>query len=511
MKKVIFGVIGLTFLAKIFGFFREILLSYYFGASGISDAYLISQTIPGTIFQFVGTGLTTCFIPVFLKVQLQKGKKEADRLTNSVISVVLFFSTAVIVLVWLFTKPIVSVFAAGFEGQTLSYAILFTRISILSLYLSTIIYVFTSYLQSQNSFWIVAFAAIPNSIVVMLSIVMAAKVNIVILSIGSVCAIAIQLAVMWPSVWRLGLRLKYCFDWKSGYIPEIFRLMGPVIVGVSVNQMNVLIDRTVASTLSAGGISALIYADSLIMFVQGAFSQTIATVYYPSLTRLAEDNDLEGLKSYINQAISVLVLLLCPITVGTMLLAPDIISILYGRGAFDTTALQMTSTALFCYAFGILGGGIREILSRVFYSFHDTKTPMKNATFGMVLNIVLNLLLSRVFGIGGLALATSISASFIAILLWCKLKQKIGRIASKEYTIQLFKIVVSSGLMGMAVFFVKRLLANNISQYLLFVICVLVGVLFFGVAAVLLRVNAVQEVMKVMGLRKKETYEINSK
>lgn len=504
MKRIIFGVIGLTFLAKIFGFFREILLSYYFGASGISDAYLISQTIPGTIFQFVGTGLTTCFIPVFLKVQNQKGKQEADRLTNGVITMVLLFSTIVIGVIWLFTEEIVGIFAAGFEGETLSYACLFTRISVLSLYFSAIIYVFTSYLQAQNAFWIVAFAAIPNSIVVMLSIVAASKLSVVVLSIGSVCAIAIQLLIMWPSVWRLGFRIKGYLDWKNGYIKEILGLMLPVIIGVSVNQMNVLIDRTIASMISTGGISALTYADSLIMFVQGAFSQTIATVYYPALTRMVEDKDCNGLKVYIEQAVSILALALCPIMVGIVVLSSSIIKILYGRGAFDGVAIQMTSIVLFFYAFGILGSGAREILSRVFYSFHDTKTPMINAAFGMLINIILNVLLSKILGIGGLALATSISATFIAILLWRKLKQQIGTFITRESIKQLIKIIFASALMGIVVYGVKSILDNQINEILIFVICVLVGVLVYVMTAVLLRVTAMQDIFKMAAIRTKK-------
>lgn len=502
MKKIIFGVIGLTFLAKIFGFLREILLSYYFGASGISDAYLISQTIPGTIFQFVGVGLTTCFIPVFLKVLSQKGKKEADELTNQVISIVLLFSTVVIVLVWAFTRQIVGVFAAGFEGATLNYAITFTRISVLSLYLSAIVYVFTSYLQAQNRFWIVAFAAIPNSLVIMLSIVLASKLHVMFLNIGSVCAIAVQLAVIGTSIGKLDFKLRIKGGWKSEPVSEIFRLLLPVMVGVSVNEINVLVDRTLASMLSEGAISALMYANSLILFVQGAFSQTVASVYYPTLTRMAEENQVWELKSYLAQAIRTLALLLCPITVGVMLLAKDIVQILYGRGAFDANALQMTSAALFFYAIGIVGSGLREIFSRFFYAFHDTKTPMKNATLGFLLNIVLNFLLSKLLGIGGLALSTSIASIFTAILLWVKIRRRIGKVMSLREVGQLLKIVCISMVMGVAVMVTHNLLFARVNQFVLFVVCVLCGILVYGVGALICRIDAVYDIIKGFGTKK---------
>ena len=146
------------------GFFRELILSYYFGATGISDAYLISQTIPGTIFQFVGTGLTTCFVPIYFKILKDKGKEKVDEFTNKILSLVLLFSTVVIILVFVDTKFLIKLFASGFEGETLKYAIIFTRIGILGLYFSTLIYVYNSYLQANEIFVPTAFSAIPNSV-----------------------------------------------------------------------------------------------------------------------------------------------------------------------------------------------------------------------------------------------------------------------------------------------------------------------------------------------------------
>ena len=142
--RAISSVVIFTLIAKLLGFFREVILSYFFGATGISDAYLISQNIPGTIFQFVGTGLTTCFIPVFFQVLNKDGKKKADIFTNTLVTIVLLFSTVVIILIWIFTPQVVKAFASGFTGDTLWYAVWFTRIGVLSLYLSTIIYIYGS-------------------------------------------------------------------------------------------------------------------------------------------------------------------------------------------------------------------------------------------------------------------------------------------------------------------------------------------------------------------------------
>lgn len=450
MKKAVYHVMLITIVAKLLGFGREILLSYYFGASGISDAYLISQTIPGTIFQFVGTGLATSFIPVYLKIKMSKGDQRADAFTNTVLSAILVFSTAVILGVCFFTDPLIKIFASGFQGQTLDYAVLFTRIGIFSLYFSAAIYVFTSYLQANESFAMVSFIAIPNSIVVMAAIALGAKWNLLALPIGSLFAVLIQVILLWFSMKKKKYRLKLNWDFRDSYVKEILLLMVPVVVGVSVNQINVLVDRTIASQIAVGGISALMYADSLIMFVQGIFSQSVATVYYPSITKLAEEKEEEKLKEILQEALDSIVFILLPIMAGCIILSKGIVHMLYGRGAFDEQAVALTGTALACYGVGILGYGIREMLSRIFYAYHDTKTPMRNAMIGMGLNIFMNITFSFYMGIGGLALATSLSSVITAVLLYLAVKKRFGNILTGKNKREYGKM--SGATLGMGIF-----------------------------------------------------------
>lgn len=451
MKKAVYSVMVITVAAKILGFGREILLSYYFGASGISDAYLISQTIPGTIFLFVGTGLATSFIPVYMKIKNQNGIREADSFTNTILTLILVFSTIVVLMTWLFTKPLVKLFANGFVGQTLDYAAMFTRIGILSLYFSAMTYVFNSYLQANGFFSIVAFVAIPNSIVIMLAIVFGAKGHVILLAIGSLLAVFIQLLILWWAVNKQGFRVKLNCDFFDSHVKEIVRLMIPVILGVSVNQINVLIDRTIASRIATGGISALMYADSLIMFVQGVFSQSVSTVYYPSITKLVEEKKENEVKTLVNDALGSMAFILVPIMMGCIILGIGIVRILYGRGEFSEDAVNMTGQALSLYGVGIVGYGFRETLSRVFYAYHDTKTPMLNATIGMVLNIILNIILSELMGIGGLALATSVSSITTAYVLYIHLKKSMGEILDIKMKKDLFKMIVAASVMGVAV------------------------------------------------------------
>ncbi|AVO74465.1 integral membrane protein MviN [Megasphaera elsdenii DSM 20460] len=418
MSKAISGVILFTLIAKILGFLREVTLSYYFGATGISDAYLISQTIPGTLFQFVGTGLTTCFIPIYYKLLNQDGDNKANYFTNAIITLVLSFSTAIIILIWIFTPTIVKLFAMGFNGDTLYYACQFTRIGVLSLYFSTFIYVYNSYLQANNIFTPTAFAAIPNSIFIILSIILGSFFNIWILSIGSTLAVGVQLLFLFYPIHKLRFHFHFNFNWKDDSVREFFCLLGPVIIGVSVNELNTLVDRTLASQISVGGISSLTYANSLIMLIQGGIVQPIATVCYPKITHYISIRDSKSAKNIVEQTLNFTLTLLIPLTLGLIVYKYIIVDSLFGRGAFDQTAIHMTSSALFFYSFGIIFVGIREILSRFYYSHSNTIIPVRNAIFGVIINIIFNIVFSRFWGISGLALATSLSAWITAILLW---------------------------------------------------------------------------------------------
>lgn len=486
MKKAVYNVMLITIIAKILGFGREILLSYFYGASGISDAYLISQTIPGTIFQFVGTGLATSFIPVYMKVKNEQGNEKSDYFTNTVTTAVLIFSTVVMVAVCLFTEPIVKLFAKGFTGQTLQYAIVFTRMGILSLLFSAMIYVFNSYLQANGVFSIVAFVAIPNSILIMVSIVLGAKIHLLALPIGSLLAVFAQLLILWPAMMKKNYHLRPNCGFRDPYVKEVIYLMIPVVIGVSVNQINVLVDRTIASQVAVGGISALIYADSLILFVQGIFSQSIATVYYPPITELAETKKTEELKGLINEALGSMAFILMPVMIGCIVLGTGIVRMLYGRGAFDAEAIRLTGTALSFYGVGIVGYGFREILSRVFYAYHDTKTPMLNAMAGMAINIVLNLTLSRVLGIGGLALATSVSSIVTAVLLYIHLKKRIGNVFYHKMIREFLKMFLSSLIMGVIVWLSYNFVEGQLGYFAGVAASIVIGIIvYFGLAKVL--------------------------
>ncbi len=477
MKKTALIIMLITISSKVFGFVRDIMLSYFYGASNISDVYLISTTIPLVIFSFIGTGISTGYIPMYSNIERNQGEAEANRFTNNLINILLALCSVLIIFGLLFTDQIVKVFASGFSGDTLILAVQFTRIALLGIYFSGIIYIFSGFLQLKGNYFIPALIGFPFNFFIILSIIISSNTSIFVLSVGSVIAVAAQLLLMLPFIYKKGYRHKLVFDIHDKNIKNMTYIALPVIIGMSVNQINVLVDRTIASLIQVGGISALNYANRLNGFVQGIFVLSMTTVMYPLISKMAAENNILGLKKSLKESIGSINLLVLPATIGCLIFAEPIVKLLFGRGAFDAHAISTTSQALFFYSIGMIGYGHREVLSRAFYSLQDTKTPMFNAAIAVILNIILNIVLSRYMGIGGLALATSISAIFCTVLLFISLRKKIGSFGMKSISISFIKILCASLVMGL----MAKLLYNYLTVFISPTLSLLISI---GIGAV---------------------------
>ena len=273
----------------------------------------------------------------------------------------------------------------------------------------------------------------------------------------------------------------------------------PLIIGASVNEINIIVDKTIASNIAVGAISTLNYAKILSNSIVSLFVATVVTVIYPSISRMAAKDNLIGLKATVGGAINSIMILIIPATFGLMLYSYPITKLIYARGAFSTQALDMTSGALFYYSIGIFGYALRHVLFKVFYAMQDTKTPMINGSIAVSLNIVLNIILSRFMGVNGLALATSISALVSVFLLFISLRKKIGQLGLKNISYTFLKIFLASAFMGIisrasySLFGVE----SNISL----VLAILVGVLSYLIIIYNMRIKEVDNAVK--GLKNK--------
>lgn len=495
MKKTVIILMLLTVTSKILGFTRDITLSYFYGASIISDVYLISLAIPTVIFAIIGKGISTGFIPMYIHIESNRGTERANHFTNNIVNIVIVLCTIILIFGVLFTEPIVKLFASGFEGETLSLAVNFTRITLAGIYFIGLNYVFSAFLQTKEVFIIPAFIGLPANVIMIGSFFFSSQSNLYVLALGSLIAVGSQFLFISFYGYRNNFRYRPSLDIKNRDIKKMSYLALPAILGSSVAQINILVDKTIASRIAEGGISALNYASTLNLFVIGIIVTSIITVLFPKITKLAEEKNIVKMKKTLSYAINAVNLFILPSTVGYMIFAEPIVLLLFGRGEFDAHALSMTSYALFFYSIGLVGVSLKEILSNAFFSLHDTKTPTIISTIAVAMNIILNFILSRYLGLGGLALATSISAIVGSLLLLFSLRRRIGSIGLHTMLWTVSKIMLASFVMGVLSKLAYSFLINNFSISISLLLAICLGILVYSTLVYFMKIDEVNMIV----------------
>ncbi len=502
VAKAAVGLMAVTLIAKFLGFGRELALATAYGASGTSDAFLVAMNIPAVIFTAIGTSLGTAFIPLYCDVDSKLGEREANKFTNNVFNIVVLICLAFSVIGALFTPQIVKLFAVGFKGETLAQAIYFTRIMLLGMAFLGMSYIMMAYLQVKENFTIPGLMPVPYNMFIILAILISVKVSPYLLPWGALIGLLFQFLFQLPFAMKKGFRYRPYINLKDEYLKKMLWLVGPVLIGVAVNQINTIVDRTIASTLVEGSISALNYANKLNQFVMGMFIVSISSVIYPMLSKLSSENNKEKFNKSISTSVNAVVLIVIPISVGAIILANPIVKLLFQRGEFDARATQMTAIALMFYSVGMIGFGLRDILGKVFYSLKDTKTPMINGVIAMGLNIVLNISFVKFTNmqLAGLAFATSISALVTIALLFISLRRKIGPFGGKSIALVMIKSMVSAALMAVVALFVYNTIGSilgsgSIQEIITLAASVGMGALVYAISIILLKVSEVNLIL----------------
>lgn len=447
--------------SKITGFFRDIVLAQTFGAGKITDAYLTALNIPVVLFDGISAALGTTFIPIYFKIKSSKGQDEVNKFTSNILNIVIIISFVFVLLGIIFAPYIVKIFAVGFKGDVFDLTVSYSKILIFSMIFIAINGLISSYLVASGNVYISGAITIPFNIFVIVSIIFAATTESYAMVYGTLIAYIAQLLFQIPLLIKKGYKHKLTINLKDENIKQILFLVIPVFLGSYINQINAVVNRTLASTLDSGSITALNYANKLNMFAVGVIAVAISTIMYPILSKLASEGNKKLFKRNLSKSINMIVIIMLPIMVIMTTFSNEIVKILFEEGSFNSHDTYLTSTALFFYSIGILAYALKELLAKSFYSLQDTKTPVRNATISVVINIIFSIILVRVMGIGGLALASTISATVTTILLLISLRKKIGKIGFSYILTTFIKVSISSIIM----YIIMRFAYNSIFAY----------------------------------------------
>nr|HID59824.1 murein biosynthesis integral membrane protein MurJ [Desulfobacterales bacterium] len=444
-----------TLVSRIFGFVRDVVIAWFFGAGLTADAFFVAFRIPNLLRRLFAEGsLTVSFIPIFSEYLTRNGKEEAFRLARSACVVLSLFLTVVTLLGILLAPIIVHVIAPGFSetSEKLALTVILTRIMFPYIFFIAMVALFMGILNAMGHFAAPALAPVLLNLAMIASVFLVSpfmEQPVIGLAIGVIIGGCLQLALQFPFLFQKGFRFRGSYHLFHPAIKRIAALMGPSVFGAAVYQLNIFIGTLLASLLPEGSVSYLYYADRLVQFPLGVFAIALATAVLPVLSREAALNDIEGLKNTFSFALRLVFFISIPATVGLIVLKDHIVRLLFERGAFNSLATHMTSEALLYYALGLWSFSAVRILVSMFYSLQDARTPVKTAVISLFVNIVLSILLMGPMRHAGLALATSLSSMVNLSLMIAALKRRFNRIGFKDILHSMLKSITSSIVMGL--------------------------------------------------------------
>jgi putative peptidoglycan lipid II flippase len=461
-------------LSRILGLLRDRLLAGKFGAGDSLDIYFSAFSLPDLIYTILIMGaISSAFIPIFAHY-FKKDEKDAWQLTgglfNWVVIILIFFAGIFII----FAPQVVSIIAPGFSGAKKEMTVVLTRIMFLSPILLGMSSILSGVLQYFHRFFIYSLAPIIYNLGIIFGIVfLVPRMGIVGLAWGVVLGAFLHLCIQLPSAIYSGFRFKGVLRFHQG-IKKILKLTIPRTIGLAGSQINDVIIMAIASGLTAGSIAIFNLANNLQYVPIGIIGISFATAVFPRLAESSAEENKEKFFSNFSLAFNQILYFVLPITAMIFVLRAQIIRLILGTGQFGWTDTRLTAAALGLFAISVFAQSLIPLISRAFYSLHDTKTPVLISLTSIVFNVILSFALVFILKINnaltlfftntlklggiknlavlGLPLAFSISNIFNFVVLMKYFNKKIGTWNYKPILSSVYKIIISCILMMLVVY-----------------------------------------------------------
>ena len=444
---------GATAGSRILGLLREIIVRRYFGVEGSINAFTVAFAVPNLVRSLVADqALSGAFVPVFSGL-LERGERaRAWRVASSVFFLLLLGLSAITAAFMLAAPWIMRPF--GYDGADEDLVVNLSRVLFPTVLLLGLSGVVVGILNSYEHFTVPALSPIAWNLVIIAAVVIgvpeaaSTTTELYILAGGVLLGTVVQ--VLLPLPWLTGLdgRLRVVIDWREPAVRRIFVLMLPIAVGLGLINFNLLVDvffaaRFVDPELAPASIDA---AFRIYMLPQGIFSVAIATVLFPSLSRLAARGDMSGFLETVSLGLRQIGFMLIPASAVSAVLAVPMTRVLYERGAFTPDQTTVVASCLAGFALGLTFNGTMLMLNRAFFSVQSPWIPSWIALGCLVLNGGLDAALYRV-GVWGIPLATAIVNIAGTIALAIVLRRRLGSLHGSAILRSYALIVVASAVM----------------------------------------------------------------
>jgi putative peptidoglycan lipid II flippase len=450
------GIISLAVMcSRLLGLAREQIFAALFGGGRAMDAFTVAFRTPNLLRDLFAEGaLSTAFVTVFSRTIARRGDAAAWQLANKVVSLTAMFLTVLALLGMLIAPWLVALFAPGFDADKAALTVTLARIMYPFIVLVSLAALVMGLLNAKNVFGMPAMASsFFNLGSIAGGVILGYWLDphfgpraVMGLAVGTLIGGALQLAVQLPSLGRVGYHFRADFGWRDAGIRDILRLMGPSVIAASSTQVNVLINSMFASTLGDGPIFWLAIAFRLMQLPLGLFGVALGTVTLPLLARVAALGDLTTFRSELARGMRLAFILTIPATIGLVLLAEPIISVLYQHGRFTAFDAAQAAGALRFYAIGLAGYAALKVLVNAFYALDRRRTPMLISFIAVGVNLLLNWIFTFRLGWGhrGLAFSTGCVATINFLILYVLMRRQLGTLHTRRMAAMLGKVLLAA-------------------------------------------------------------------
>jgi putative peptidoglycan lipid II flippase len=449
-----------TGISRIVGLGREIVAASFFGTRGPASAFTIAFQIPNLVSNlFANAALSAAFVPVFTDLLQQGRRKEAFRLASSLFWILLivlgavtaFFILAAGLIMPLFTG---NTFSSPLNALTVGLSqILFPVVLILGLN-----GLLVGVLQSYDHFTIPAISpAVWNVVIIVLLVVLRPHFHggvengdqVYAYAIAILVATVVQLLMALGALGRIDFRLQVSIDWHDPRIRQVLVLMLPVTIGLGIVNLDQLINSVFGTLVSKEAPRAIDNAFRIYMLPQGLFSVAVATVLFPTLSRMASSRDVGGMRRAVGIGMRQINLLLIPAATFMIVLPTPIVRLVFQRGQFGPHSTHLVSIALFWFAFSLPFGGVNLLLTRTFFAVQRPWIPTRLAAMNIVVDVVVSIGLYKPLGIAGLIIGTVAANAVMTALQLQRLRVGFnGRLEGAQTTMITARIAVASVLLA---------------------------------------------------------------
>jgi len=447
-----------TGLSRILGLVREVVAAYYFGAQGKINAFTVAFQVPNLVRSLLAdAALSSAFVPVFSELLEKGNRRRAWRVASSLFWLMLLGLGALSALLILLAPWIMKPF--GNPGGDAALAVGLSRVLFPIVALLGVSGIIVGILNTYEEFAVPAITPVFWNLAIIAGLVigvprastMDAKLYVYAGSILVGTIIQVLLPVPWLR--RLDGSLTVVIDWRDPAVWRVLRLMIPVTLGLGLINFNAVVDSIFASRLIDPTLAptAIDKAFRLYMLPQGMFSVAIATVLFPSLSRLAARNDMSGFRGTVSLGLRQIAFLLVPASVFSAVLAESITRLVYQRGKFEPSQTTVVAGALAAFSAGLVFNGAMLMLNRAFFSLQSNWIPTFVALGNLFLNAVLDWAFYR-FGTWGIPLSTSLVNLAGTVTLLVLLRRRLGRLNGREIADSSWRIVLASIVLGAVAF-----------------------------------------------------------